>query len=833
MKRIYLYILMCLIGLSSCVNSMDEPCDYPVVGKWAVLNEDGSVSKYVEFNTGKYYEYTTESQLYYSDKKIWNAKEDDFSLVMESWYSITGGKLKYDGNSEKISFSEGMMKLGDMEFYPMEKLDENYGFILTHDIVTVDGVFVCPLDSQELVWNYQIEGLPAGNLLQVDVESDWIHVVEITDSQIKLSLDVNDDLAERSATLALSHPAIATETLTLSQSFYGLQLSSYTTETTYKGGNYEVSFTIENPEQGMEPSVKCDADWISDLTIQDNKITFTVSQNNGDSDRSADVVLEYGSECLTHKVEQSYLATVIKTNPASTTCNYKAKSISFTYTITNPREGVELEVSCTADWITNLTHDKSKVSFRVSENSTEESREAEITLTYGKLVVVHKVEQGANLPPELIATPEKMTCDHNAATKSFTYTIKNPIEGEKLVWASDFQSWFEYITDVVITTNKVTFKISKNDTGAKREGLIYFYYGDYILEYYIVQSSEVVDLSKSETANCYIVPRMGGSYKFLATKGNSSNQIEDIASVSVLWQLNSEWGFDSELITDLRYSDGYIYFSTSYATGNAVVAALDSDKQVLWSWHLWATPDYDMPLEQEYSNGAGIMMDRNLGALSAYPGDISSHGLLYQWGRKDPFLGAKDLDSNDRTESESGDYGSWSRFVTDARFEIDDSIEQPMTYFHVDADNWYDLGDSAIDLWSQDNKTIYDPCPPGWRVPDGGADGIWAKAMGEDTYELSDNAGGDCCFYLNGVLGEDEIIYPLTSYYSNVFTTDCNSSTYLCKPGSVGRYWSCGRDVWGCPAPAVFEISADGKVSCNATVHSTAMGYPVRCMKDN
>ena len=76
---------MCLIGLSSCVNSMDEPCDYPVVGKWAALNEDGSVSKYVEFNTGKYYEYTTESQLYYSDKTIWNATEDDFSPVIESW----------------------------------------------------------------------------------------------------------------------------------------------------------------------------------------------------------------------------------------------------------------------------------------------------------------------------------------------------------------------------------------------------------------------------------------------------------------------------------------------------------------------------------------------------------------------------------------------------------------------------------------------------------------------------------------------------------------------------------------------------------------------------
>ena len=821
---------MCLVGMSSCVNSLDEPCDYPVAGKWTSLNEDGSVSKMIEFNTGKYYEYASESKYYYSDKTIWNATDNDFQSVKQVWYSINGGKLHYDGQSEKISFSDGLMKLGDAVFYPVEKLDENYGFALTLDVATVDGVFICPLDSKELVWNYQIEGLPAGNQLQVDIESDWIHVVEITDSQIKLSVDVNDEFAERSTALTLKHPAIATETLTLSQSFYGLQLSSYTTETTYKGGKYEVSFTIENPDQNIVPMVKCDADWISDLSVLDNKITFTVSQNNSDSNRSAYIIFEYGTACLTHKVEQSYLATVIKTNPASTTCNYKAKNLSFTYTITNPREGVELEVSCTADWITNLTHDKSKVSFKVTENSTEESREAEITLTYGNLVVVHKVEQGANLPPELIATPEKMTCDPDAATKSFTYTIKNPIEGEKLVWASDLQSWFEYITVVDITTNKVTFKISKNDTGAKRGGQIYFYYGDYLLEYYIDQSSEVVDLSKSGTANCYIVPRVGGSYKYLATKGNSSNQIEDIASVSVLWQSNS-WLIDLEMITNLRYSGGYIYFEALNDIGNAVVAALDSDNNVLWSWHLWIISEYDLPQEQEYKNGAGIMMDRNLGAIDSYPDYIMSHGLLYQWGRKDPFLGAKDLDSNERMDVQLGEYGCWNRYITDSPFPIEESIKMPMTYFHVDADNWYDLGDSAIDLWSPDYKSIYDPCPPGWRVPDGGADGIWAKALGGTSYDFDTSGIG---FNFWEILGDEEsIFYPLTSYYSNVSTADSHIATYLCAPGKVGRYWSCGRDDWGWSTPAVFEISADGKVSCSATVHSTAMGYPVRCMKDN
>ena len=831
MKRIYLYILMCLVGMSSCVNSLDEPCDYPVAGKWTSLNEDGSVSKMIEFNTGKYYEYASESKYYYSDKTIWNATDNDFQSVKQVWYSINGGKLHYDGQSEKISFSDGLMKLGDAVFYPVEKLDENYGFTLTLDVATVDGVFICPLDSKELVWNYQIEGLPAGNQLQVDIESDWIHVVEITDSQIKLSVDVNDDLAERSATLALSHPAIATEVLTLSQSFYGLQLSSYTTEATYKGGKYEVSFTIENPDENIVPMVKCDADWISDLSVLDNKITFTVSQNNSDSNRSADIIFEYGTACLTHKVEQSYLAAVIKTNPASTTCNYKANSLSFTYTITNPREGVELEVSCTADWITNLTHDKSKVSFKVRENSTEESREAEIMLTYGNLVVVHKVEQGANLPPELIANPEKITCDHNAATKSFTYTIKNPIDGAKLVWEKETQEMlWDFITDVVITTNRVTFKVSKNETLYRREGIIVFSYDGNLIEYPVVQMPEVVDLSKSGTANCYMV--QAGSYcKFPAVIGNTKESVGNVASVSVLWQSKGAWS-NKGMITDLKYSDGYVSFCSSYSSGNAVVAAFDSDNCVLWSWHLWFVFDFDPIREQEYKNDAGIMMDRNLGATSNYPGDVMSQGLLYQWGRKDPFLGALNWESNEREEVILGDAGFWNRYITDSAFPVVESIKSPMTYFYVDADNWYDLGEDAIDLWSSDYKTIYDPCPPGWRVPKGGADGVWAKALDETSYDFGTNAT-DYCFEFFGVLGDDDsIIYPLTSYYSNVPTDDCNEATYLCAPGAVGRYWSCGQDDWGWSVPAVFEISANGKVSCNSAVQSTAMGYPVRCMKE-
>ena len=59
------------------------------------------------------------------------------------------------------------------------------------------------------------------------------------------------------------------------------------------------------------------------------------------------------------------------------------------------------------------------------------------------------------------------------------------------------------------------------------------------------------------------------------------------------------------------------------------------------------------------------MMDRNLGATSATPGNVGSLGLLYQWGRKDPFLGSSSdfsytWDSTNKGMNFSGKFGSAS-----------------------------------------------------------------------------------------------------------------------------------------------------------------------------
>ena len=154
------------------------------------------------------------------------------------------------------------------------------------------------------------------------------------------------------------------------------------------------------------------------------------------------------------------------------------------------------------------------------------------------------------------------------------------------------------------------------------------------------------NLSVDGTANCYIVDRKG-TYSYYATEGNSDIPLRDIASVSVLWESfgTSIAPLVGDLIKSVSYADDYITFQTAdtFKEGNAVVAAKDASGNILWSWHIWLT---DQPEAHVYRNNAGTMMDRNLGATSATPGEVGALGLLYQWGRKDPFLGSTSISSS-------------------------------------------------------------------------------------------------------------------------------------------------------------------------------------------
>lgn len=125
-------------------------------------------------------------------------------------------------------------------------------------------------------------------------------------------------------------------------------------------------------------------------------------------------------------------------------------------------------------------------------------------------------------------------------------------------------------------------------------------------------------------------------------------------------------------------------------------------------------------------------MDRNLGALSIDHRQVSTRGLYYQWGRKDPFPYPSDITSH---EPLTGSYQNGFTNTTLARkMTVSYTIEHPTTYLDAGADwllsvavnpNLWGNTSSKTTLTDTGEKSIYDPCPPGWRVPDRRA---WAKA---------------------------------------------------------------------------------------------------------
>ena len=298
------------------------------------------------------------------------------------------------------------------------------------------------------------------------------------------------------------------------------------------------------------------------------------------------------------------------------------------------------------------------------------------------------------------------------------------------------------------------------------------------------------DLSSSASANCYIVSE-AGLYKFKPVKGNSSESVGNVASASILWET---FGTSTApellgLISSFCYKDGYIAFQTSdtFKEGNAVIAAKDVSGTILWSWHIWFT---DQPQEQVYYNNAGTMMDRNLGATSATPGDVGALGLLYQWGRKDPFLGSSSISSSTTAKSTI----TWPSTVlsNSSNGTIEYATAHPTTFITLNWDNydWYYTGSELTDntRWttSETFKSIYDPCPSGWRVPDGGSNGVWANALGSSSYFEDESLYSSTKVGINfsGKFGSDQAIWHSASGGRR------GNDGGLFAVGKSGYYWS-------------------------------------------
>jgi hypothetical protein len=291
--------------------------------------------------------------------------------------------------------------------------------------------------------------------------------------------------------------------------------------------------------------------------------------------------------------------------------------------------------------------------------------------------------------------------------------------------------------------------------------------------------TDAQDLSSLQ-ANCFVITEPG-AYKFPAFKGISQEPLDNyVHGADVLWESwnNKEEVTYGSIVAEMDFQDEWIYFRTPdvLTPGNAVIAARNLRGQIIWSWHIWVPGS-----EITYNSYGDIyktpLMDRNLGALYAPQAEtvnpIESFGLTYQWGRKDPFPGPGQIGKS----TPAYVVGMESECIMEHQLTLKESIARPTLLGQLNNGNW--LADYDDSLWQDDVKTIYDPCPAGWRVP---AYDTNCPMMQGDLSAVTGWGESEEFYYFT--LGEPAAVFPLGGY------RDDYSPDEYTRVGTRAEYWT-------------------------------------------
>ena len=302
------------------------------------------------------------------------------------------------------------------------------------------------------------------------------------------------------------------------------------------------------------------------------------------------------------------------------------------------------------------------------------------------------------------------------------------------------------------------------------------------------------------------------------------------------------WSDEKDLVTSPSVAhdasgDGYLDFEVKQSdikSGNAVVAVTKGGT-VVWSWHLWFAPKsalnkievtnhqgvkynfteetlgwkpkgeistYNAPrtvkvkVEQTIANG-GVKLFTVINITQNPGGKKEGISTLYQFGRKDAFPGTNEALPQGSINKNAGN-----------NMSIINGIQNPQN-FYINGDSWYNnppTGYSYYNLWSADNtttdyndnaviKTVYDPCPVGFKMP---ASNAFTGFTSNGLYQMT-----AANINANGTADSPGTKYS-TNYGHNFWTNSSKNATIffpasgyrdgnnglLINDGYIGFYWS-------------------------------------------
>ncbi|WP_276881571.1 fimbrillin family protein [Bacteroides heparinolyticus] len=231
------------------------------------------------------------------------------------------------------------------------------------------------------------------------------------------------------------------------------------------------------------------------------------------------------------------------------------------------------------------------------------------------------------------------------------------------------------------------------------------------------------------------------------------------------------WQDEQNLVTNVALSSDthFLEFTVNQSSirqGNAVVAVRDALNIVLWSWHIWVTdyvPGSGDKAITNFQNRTYTIMPVNLGwcdgkeetyaertvqvrfkqtgttATQTITVKQKAHTITelgnntyFQWGRKDPFVGALEgiggsSNSINKTWYDADGNVKTNQLPPISGFSYNDCIKSGIINPNTFCTNYY-MDNRYYNLWSANNnttaandhsvvKTIYDPSPVGYKLP--------------------------------------------------------------------------------------------------------------------
>lgn len=386
-----------------------------------------------------------------------------------------------------------------------------------------------------------------------------------------------------------------------------------------------------------------------------------------------------------------------------------------------------------------------------------------------------------------------------------------------------------------------------------------------------------------QPSNCYMI-NAAKTYSFDATViGNGDAGIIDGAgfhatsasidpkSAKLMWE-------DSEgFISGVSLVKGKVLFTAEKNVGNAMIAVFDGAGTVLWSWHIWGVGD-TMPEDEVVSSQATIsanstlkvkytVMDRTLGALSK----TSYFTTLYQWGRKDPipnstmyYVDGQATDIERIYPVHKPGSAADATILTSIQHPeciIDDYKGQAGDWLASDKTNNYNLlwGDANTTYvfnkskpaagkgWTN-GKTIYDPCPSGYRVSSKFA---WTGFCGSSSGDTKNIDYINFVKYENGYYFKKNSSDGVGIYFPMTGSRGCKTGSLWVGSGAStysslnydASYWASapsqnlGKGARMSISPYVASPSSSTQTSANSINTVDESGnrsavHPVRCIRE-